>query len=213
MTSPIKYVVVSTPRSATGWTSQVLTAMGLRCGHEKHFAPDRQVYGAELEADRTWGDSSWMAAPFIDKLPPFTMVLHQTRNPCDTIASMVALKHFDHWDKPSSPYHVFMHEHIVMDGRLDPIQLAAWFWYAWHVGIEERGQLRGWPWYARYRVESVDVGVMYRWIMSRHPTTDQLRKALEVPTDVNSKPGRHKPIVTMDMLPTRVVDLARRYGY
>lgn len=213
--SQIKYVVVSTPRSATGWTSQVLCAMGLKCGHEQHFSYDRQVYDDRLKTDCVWGDSSWMAAPFIHKLPSGTMILHQVRNPCDTIASMVGMTHFNHWDRALDEYHIFMREWVTLDGRgVDPIQLAARFWYCWHVAIEADGQRIGWPWYVRYRVETPNIpAIYYQEITGHQPVTHWIRKSREIPVDFNSKRGRTKPTVTMDMLPTRVVDLARRYGY
>ncbi len=214
MISQIKYVVVATPRSATGWTSQVLCAMGLKCGHEKCFTHDKQVYEGKLGVDYTWGDSSWLAVPFIDDLPPGTTILHQVRNPCATIASLVGLGHFGHWDRALDEYHIFMRQHVMLPDGLNTIQRAAWFWYLWHVKIEEAGRRRGWPWYVRYRVETPNIPAIYHQEITGHqPTKDQLRKASEVPTDYNHKRGRSKPDVTMDVLPTRVADLALRYGY
>lgn len=216
MISRIKYVVVSTPRSATGWTSQVLCAMGLKCGHEKHFTHDQQLYESEIESDCTWGDSSWLAAPFLDKLPPSTMVLHQVRDPCATIASLVGLAHFSHWVRLLDEYHIFMQAHLPRElpAGLNAIQRAAHFWLIWNTMIEEAGRRIGWPWYVRYRVETPNIPAIYHQEITGHqPTDDQVRKASEIPTDFNSKPGRIKPVVTMDLLPAPVAELARRYGY
>ena len=41
----LSYVVVSTPRSATGWASQALSAMGPQCGHDPHVVELANRYG------------------------------------------------------------------------------------------------------------------------------------------------------------------------
>ncbi|KKM67211.1 hypothetical protein LCGC14_1473430 [marine sediment metagenome] len=216
MISQIKYVVVSTPRSATGWTSQVLCAMGLKCGHERHFTHDKQSYESKLESDYMWGDSSWMAAPFIGDLPRGTMVLHQVREPCATIASLVGLRHFDHWDRALDEYHIFMRAHLpheLPDG-LNAIQRAAHFWLTWNEMIEATLASRPDLEWIRYRIETPTiVELLCGWLTDHEPSRKLLAKGMAVPTDFNRRRGLTKPDVTMDLLPTRVADLARRYGY
>ena len=103
--SQLSYVVVSTPRSGTGWAHAVYTAMGLRCGHEAHFHYGKQQWAC-VSMPEVWGDSSWMAAPFIPELPPGTVVLHQVRNPVASVASMAG--HFAKWGEWDDPYIAFM---------------------------------------------------------------------------------------------------------
>ena len=83
---PIKYIVVSSPRSGTGYTAEAFSRLGLNCGHEQSFFPGQYVY--HKQGEKIWGDASWLAVPFLDKMPPGTLVLHQTRDPIKTLDSM-----------------------------------------------------------------------------------------------------------------------------
>src|SRR5437870_668008 len=82
---PIPFVVASTPRSGTGYIAQLLSALGVACGHEKYFNKKSQTYHVQtLE-----GCSSWLSVPFLDRLPVQTVVLHQIRDPVRTINALI----------------------------------------------------------------------------------------------------------------------------
>jgi len=81
----IDYVIVSFPRSGTGYIAKVLDGIGLNCGHEKAFSHNRQIM--QRETDEIWGDSSWLAVPYIDALPETTKVYWQTRHPVKSLDS------------------------------------------------------------------------------------------------------------------------------
>ena len=95
---PIKYVVVSSPRSGTGYTAEVLNRLGLNCGHETWFFPGRTLY--QKHGEKFWGDSSWLAVPFLVKMPMGTLILHQLRNPIKTLDSMSARRQLRGNNKP-----------------------------------------------------------------------------------------------------------------
>lgn len=213
MMSPIKCVVVAAPRSATGWAAAVLRELGLLCSHEGHFRANSQEYARRVGYD--WGDSSWMAVPFIRDLPEHTVVLHQTRDPLDTIPSLVALHHFDHWDRPIvDGYHAFMRRHMRDEMPEGEIAKAAYFWLRWNEMIEDGLGRRRDLHTLRYRVEEeTALTLMYTMITLKDPSAELLDKALAVPADYNHKQGRSKPTVTMDMLSPEVQTMARRYGY
>lgn len=214
MMSPIKYVVVSTPRSATGWISEVLTRMGLHCGHERHFDHDKQVYLDTVPSDRIWGDSSWMAVPFIEALPPRTLVLHQTRNPVDAIGSLVMLGHFGHWGRALDEYHIFMRTHMRDAMPEGEIRKAAHFWLRWNEMIETALASRPDLERIRYKIERPYIAKMlYEQITGHLTTKDVRRKGESVPTDFNHKRGRPKQVVSMHTLSPAVNAMARRYEY
>lgn len=83
----LKYLIVGTPRSGTGFMSQAFTAAGLPCGHEKAFA--LRGLGRASEAE-----SSWLSVPFlkqVKELKPDVKIIHVIRNPMSTYRSLVRL--------------------------------------------------------------------------------------------------------------------------
>lgn len=214
----ITYIVVSTPRSATGWAAQALTAMGLRCGHETYY--NLHLQQPENRNEGVWGDSSWLAVPFIKDLPAGTIVLHQIRNPWDTIASIVGMGWYA-WDHSifGPEYRMFAAEHMI--GRMpgDPprvfseVRRAAHFWMVWHKMIELYAIARADLTYVRYQVESpVAAEAMYRAITGKEPDVALVTKAREVDRKYNSR-DIVKPDVRSGKLQPQVVELANRYGY
>ena len=219
--SSISYVVVSTPRSATAWAARAFTLLGLHCGHEKAYNYHTQAWSSAEEG--IWGDSSWMAAPFIHSLPAGTLVLHQVRDPLETISSMVGLHYFDRWggSTPMNEYHAFVQKH--MPGRMPAAALsdnilvarAAHFWAAWHRMIETNTLNRADLIYVRYRVETAreTLPMLYSKITRCcDSNVSEMAAALGEPTNVNAS-EKEKLVVTMNMLPAHVQELAGRYGY
>ncbi|MBI2706452.1 MAG: hypothetical protein HYX32_14360 [Actinobacteria bacterium] len=82
-----KFVVTGVERGGTKVAAEAFSRLGLRCGHEAIFTPDIERVPSFGSAD---GDVSWLAAPFLDELPPGTIVLHQLRHPLDVIRSIIA---------------------------------------------------------------------------------------------------------------------------
>jgi hypothetical protein len=85
------FVVTGCARSGTTYLAELFTALGLPCGHEAVFAPATSHF-AGFGSRR--GDSSWLAVPFLDELPPNTVVIHVVREPSAVIRSLVATKFF-----------------------------------------------------------------------------------------------------------------------
>ena len=225
--TPIKYVVVSPPRSGTGYTAAALNRVGLNCGHETWFCPGRTVY--QKSGEEFWGDSSWMAAPFLVKLPTGTLVLHQLRDPIKTLDSMSARRqlrgntqprghgprgeytkflnvHFDNWESDES-----QHERLSR------------FWVEWNLKIEQQERnpnLR----YFRFKLEDMDEDLLLHitsLIGAPTPTADQLQSALYTNTSTNHRLGQANRIVpwaeeflhTDNEAAERVRSLSDRYGY
>ena len=215
--SSLSYVVVSTPRSATGWAAQALTAMGLQCGHETYY--NLHLQQPENKNEGVWGDSSWLAVPFIKDLPSGTIVLHQIRNPWDTIASIVGLGWFDpkadHGALELS-YIMFAAEHRLgspTKAMATQIERAAHFWMTWHMMIELYTKARSDLTYVRYQVERPDVAdKMYRSIKGEDPCTGSIARVDGISKKHNTR-EYVKPNVWPRALDPHVVELANRYGY
>jgi hypothetical protein len=82
----IDYIVTGFPRSGTTYAAHVLSKLGLNCGHEKAFSHNKSIMAKDT--DELWGDSSWLAAPFLDRLPETTLRFIQRRNPYKVLDSV-----------------------------------------------------------------------------------------------------------------------------
>ena len=102
--TPLSFVVTGCGRSGTGFTSRVLSMLGFPCEHEKVFSL-KAITGDSIELSLpeqgAWGDSSCMAAPMLDRLPPNTVVFHQVRNPIKVVRSAMGC---DFFQRPYNPF-------------------------------------------------------------------------------------------------------------
>lgn len=83
------FVVTGTPRSATKYSSKLLTDLGAPCTHEQVMYPSASVLSILrwLDNDDTPGESSWMAWT-LPLLPEPIPVLHVIRDPWLVIDSL-----------------------------------------------------------------------------------------------------------------------------
>ena len=146
----IQFLVVSTPRSGTRYTSKVLTKAGMPCGHEMHFyytsywdAASYDFYsGAMLPDGRKRppliGDASWLAAPFLEYTPSDVVVVYQMRKPWDTLNSIA---------QQNMGREIYMDPSQWAPKACGPALYEKWpkvlpdrvatFWRRWHEIIEE----------------------------------------------------------------------------
>lgn len=87
-----RFVITGCARSGTGYTARLFTQLGVETEHETVFSPYAETFAGWGAAP---GESSWLAAPFIDRLPAGTVVLHQVRHPVDVIRSLLGVHFFD----------------------------------------------------------------------------------------------------------------------
>lgn len=237
MMNDISYVVVSTPRSGTGYTHKVLSHLGLNCTHEGHFSADFQRTAKERYHIRTHGiglcgDSSWFAAPFLSYLRPKVVILHQIRDPLKSVNSIARLSHIFKtwtpkertavWLRHSSKRFIF--NHTMRWGWPewpdDWTGRAMHFWYHWHRQIEKHSQGRR---YFRYRLEDLGVDLLeeitkHIWFGRRGeaPGKCQISKALgSVSKKYNTRNQASKdiPVIKASDLTPQVLELAEEYGY
>ena len=79
----IQYIFTGTPRSGSGFVSQLLTSGGLKIGHEMFFG----MPGHGFYPRGAVGDSSWLALPLLNMYPEAKKI-HVVRDPLKTISSL-----------------------------------------------------------------------------------------------------------------------------
>jgi hypothetical protein len=193
MPGPLPFVIVSTPRSGTGYIWKLLSVLGVPCNHEEHINSNVQNYHPADGA----GVSSWLAVPFLDQLPPTTMVLHQTRNPLRTINSLRLTHRYSSTGRDMA----FLRANF----RPQTSQHEIEFWYEWHKRIEQFEDLR-------YPVENPPLAAILS-LIGHHREDKEIREALAaVPCDFHTS-GNVPQDLNWPDLPPQVLSLARSYGY
>ena len=166
----MRFVVTGCSRSGTLYTARLLTAAGIPCGHEQVFSPwSGALHLSEPFAMRPdlRGDSSFMAAPYLDRLRAGDWVLHQVRDPIDVIRSHVGMKFFAEPFVQSKelagdhPYYVAIIKDFTPDVFTTPDETArsARYWVQWNEAIERSAGELGLR-YVRYRIEALDVDLL-----------------------------------------------------
>jgi hypothetical protein len=230
--SGISFVVVSTPRSGTGYTAKLLQSLGIDCTHERYCIPCGNEHDDLLELHPVifhagvfeglpWGDASWMHAPYLSRLPLTTKVLHQVRDPVKTINSIIHSGHVDL--EGGGSYRAFVRQRVSFGNLItnpyesheaQQLALAQYFWLFWNESIEAQARTVKHP-YFRYRVEDVTDNMLMRAIgIFNLPELIFRWKHVEQSPDrdFNTR-GACPEICTPENLSPGVRALARRYGY
>jgi hypothetical protein len=220
---PLRVLVTGCARSGTGYAAALLSRLGLPCGHERLFAPGslRGPDGA-WDAPPRWpgsvpAESSWLAAPFLERLPAGTLVVHQLRHPLAVMRSNLRIGFFA---RPSG-YLDFARAHLPGLERGTPLAQAARYWVGWNALVERAAAARGLA-YLRLRLEEVDERTLRELLAwaGRSVPAEEVRAALsEVPRDTNTRGRRSEDaVVRLERLPAgplreALLVAARRYGY
>ena len=86
---PRRFLITGCGRSGTLYTSQLLTAAGVACGHESAC----RVSGFKGMGDLV-GEASWYAAAYLEDLPHDVVVIHQVRQPLAVASSWYRIRLF-----------------------------------------------------------------------------------------------------------------------
>ena len=204
----ISFVVVSTPRSGTTFTADLLRSMGVHCDHEYYFNPDHRI--THDDAHEKFGDASWMAAPFLRSLPKDTVILHQVRDPLYTIDSMIDTGHFN-FEHADNPYIRFIRKHVPFPEGLDVVGRGMFFWAYWHRLIEREASAHQRPWW-RYQLERLDAARIASVVGHEiDPRTAAMFQRTTPNNNTRGQAGTHS--ITEDVLTDTVRAMRREYGY
>lgn len=222
---PLSFVVTGCARSGTGFASRIMSMVGVPCEHEKVFTL-RSVTGECIELSQpeqdTWGDSSCMAAPVLDRLPENTVVFHQVRNPVKVVRSLMGWNVFR---QPYNPFTTFILRYLPEIGPDEPrLRQCMKYWTYWN-SLVERAARSDRLCYHPYRLEDLsrlETGTLPAVVslLGQARELDAYRRALEaVPTNFNTR-HRHPrdPAVKWSSLPEGdvkdlMLELALKYGY
>lgn len=196
-----RFVVTGCGRSGTGYVSQLLSALGVPCGHEAIYGPTGPGgWGGLL------GDSSWLAVPYLDEFDG--TVIHLVRDPRKVVESHLRIQFFA--DHHRTSYQQALRRaapEVFHPGG--QFERACRYWVLWN-GIVERHTDQ------RIPVEGLDPANLLGALGASALAEDQAliqRVLAAVPTTYNSRQGRTAPNVGWDELPGDVRALALKYGY
>ena len=201
----LKFLLVGTFRSGTGYAAQVLNRAGVPCGHGWVYSPDgvRRYPHVEIV-----GDAAPLAAPSAGDFNG--LVLHQVRDPLKVIGSIVGSAPAKN-PLTNGPESVFVARHFVANGG--PLDDAMRYYVEWNSRCERQNG------YLRYRIEDYGAGLIFRIAdLIGHPL-DATAVALAlaaVPADFNTRySARHLSWSDLPEGPSRAAleRLASRYGY
>ncbi|MCP3914054.1 MAG: hypothetical protein GY711_00685 [bacterium] len=211
-----RFVVTGCGRSGTGYTSGLITQLGLPCGHERVFNP----YDL-LDAEVFWppnvpGDSSWLAAPLLGYLESGTRVLHQVRDPLAVVRSLVRTRFFD----DPSLYRDFAEQLCPELAQGSAVERSARYWVSWNRMVEEQARSAGLP-YMRYRLEDYSPELVRQMteFLQHEASTERITAALaNHPTDFNTRGDKsHDEEIVLEALDpnleNQLTHLASHYGY
>src|SRR5262245_52976939 len=208
----LDFVITGTPRSGTTYMASLLRELGFDCTHERCFDPWRIVFAEDRPDTSPWGDSSWLAVPYLGDLPTVTRVIHVVRDPVDSINSIIGTGQLD-WPHD---YRTFIAHHWHGDRDWWPRELTdpgERFWLDWNARIEASGRVD-----LRVQLEGVcdELDALFDVIdphgTVEHPSSSDIARRVSPRT--NTRPHLEScPLVARNDLDERTVALAREYGY
>lgn len=198
----IKYIFTGTPRSGTGFVSQLLTSGGLKIGHEMFFG----MPGIGFYPKGAVGDSSWLAVPSLRDYMDITRI-HIVRNPLKTISSMLHMNILGDDVIGSDIYCLYKVRNLPEIMQWSGLDRYIFFWSVWNNVAEKECE-------KTFKLENI----------SKNPS--QLFKYLKI--DVKGKKLNKKPYnsyvdvkhLTMKDLKScnksllkTLVEQSKKYGY
>ena len=206
------FLITGTGRSGTGYIRHLLSRCLIPVGHEEIFNP-KNIMAETTEWGDYRGESSWLAAPFIESLNVPTVQL--VRNPLETLRSLVGIGFLARTNPGHEPYENFVLETLgttalyATDDRDEIIRRCVDFMYEWSALIEGFDV-------PRWRVEDLqDITIANELVMhliGKRLDRAKIDKAIkEVATDENHR-RRDEDIAWADG-GERLAELAERWGY
>jgi hypothetical protein len=226
-----RFFILGCSRSATGYIAKLLSNSGVRCGHEKFFDIWRVMkpnppseFASAFPHLR--GEASFLAVPYVDDLPPGSIVLHQVRHPLAVTRSHMGIRFFAEPFQPSeflAENHPDITDFIARNAPEifsddDELRRSLRYWVHWNR-IAQRAERRSDVSYFRYQVERIDRQLLRQiFTLLGDETPDEVldRGLSLVPRTENHRP-RDEGIAWNAMAPSAakeaVAELAAEYGY
>jgi hypothetical protein len=229
----LKYIVTGTGRSGSVYLAKLLTSLGIPCGHECCFdwrgwdLAQKRLNGLEsfeishvsltnsknqsipkwVDEDQIIADSSYMAAPFLNKLEN-VKIIHIVRNPIKVVHSFVNDFYYFKEKYPSNKYEEFIYEHRPeLTQIMSQEERAIQYYISWNRMIEKQLEGRN---YLFFRVEDsidpildfLEVEKPKKYFNDRRANTRQKPKKR---FSLNEMPN--------NQLKEEFIEMGKRYGY
>jgi hypothetical protein len=195
------FVITGTGRSGTGYISRLLTAVGIRCGHEEWWNPyNKRTPGLA-------GDASWLAVPHLDGYQG--RVFHQIRDPLKVISSLMNGEMSEDY---AEPYRTYKQQHCPTGYTPDDLTSTVQFVARWLQQIDLHTE-------DAWRLEDIDEAFLVDLAATLGRPIDPIaaKQAITaVPTTYNKHRTGHQ--YTWDELPdipetAWLAEWAARWGY
>jgi len=210
----LKYLIVGTGRSGTAYMSELFRSSGMKSAHEGVFTVDGWKYAREVDETSQLlhnieVESSWMAAPFLNKKElDDTIIIHAIRNPLKTISSIVCTKLLsdDLLSNKKNPFTLFIQNHMPkVFNYSNEVDRVTYFYIYWNKLIERYADLT-------FKVEDKPDKLFEKLKI------DITGKELFANTKHNNKQRDSDAIVSYDEIPNDVLRqklkiAANKYGY
>lgn len=218
--SDLKFVIVGSAASGTGFMHKLLCNCDIPTGHETVFNPfydDRAcIYDDRKDVpDGLVGESSYMALPYVERgLDPSTVVVHVVRDTMAVIRSLVGRKFLVGGPHGTEVYDAWGHAHLPLVVPLlhKPITTAIFYYLRWNERCERVSSYR-------VRVEDLTTGERVRDLLSvLHVDASDEKIAAAIaatPTNYNSRTRGEVSVedVMSDTFVVELMNMAERYGY
>jgi hypothetical protein len=136
----MKYLIVGTGRSGTGFMSKLLTMNGIGCGHERVLRGRHLTDYAKAIASTPYeAESSWLPAPHLDdiktNIAPDLHIIQITRHPIKVIKSFVEITTFT--NKKNKSFVPF----IPYSARDSMFDVLIQYYISWYRYIEKHAEI------------------------------------------------------------------------
>lgn len=224
-----KFLITGCGRSGTNYVADRLGAAGILCGHENVFTVNGPV-----DSGAYVGDSSWFAAPYLDRIDRGIRVVHVVRDPRLVVNSfhrigLCADSLFRHFAMGRTPMqclikyninlpralrrynYVRAHRRMLADNSTcmeapSEFKRLCEYWYQWNKLVESQAKEFSLP-YLRVRLEDIDS----RWdLIAEHIG---VAEKITGGKAVNKKLRYGALAAIEEELPAHVKSLAVEYGY
>ena len=126
-THKLQYIFTGTPRSGTGYISQLLTSAGVPIGHEMFYG----MPGAGFFPKNAVGDSSWLAVPSLKNYKK-EQIFHIVRDPLKTITSLYRIRCLEDVNLVKNSYSNFKAIHLPEIMKYEGLDRYIFFWLVWN---------------------------------------------------------------------------------
>lgn len=203
MGSSPRLIFTGTGRSGTGYVSQLMNEIGIKCGHENVFSPQAVLRRELIDWQDYQADSSWLAVPMLPYKKETDRVVLIVRPMKDVVASLLSLGFATRADQ----YHAVIQETTPMTfAAQEPLERAVNHWVRWNLSAAIYADEIRW-------LEHINEDRLGTWAdyLDQFPTDSEIENAFQnVDQRHNNKDGEKESVdIDWDSLSSGLVESAQ----